>query len=319
MVRSNLMPSTQRSNHANSQNSDKHYPRITIAVPYYQNIHQLRLALISLINQTNINWVAVVLDDLGGEDAEELIRSFGDARIQYHRNDTNLGLAENWNKGLAFADTELVTLFHADDQLMPNYIESILALMDRHPDATAGHCSAFVINEAGEKYWSFKDEIKKLVRPRTIGDIITAGESGLNSIFCGSWIFCPTLCYRKSKIREYKFEKSWRFVVDIEFMSQILMNGGFLVGTPTTAYLYRRHESSQTAVLTKSLERFEEEFRFLDHLKPNLVDLNWKKSLRKSRNRILPRAHLICEAVKYLSQKDFSMIRETTLMALRGR
>ena len=313
------MHSSKPSSYVEAVQSKVASPKITIAIPYYKNLKQLKSALESLINQTCTDWIAVVLDDLGGEDAEVLVRSFADARIHYHRNETNLGLAENWNKGISLAETELVTLFHADDQLMPNYIEVMLQLMERYPEAAAGHCRAKVISESGEKYWSFQDEIKKLIRPWNRGDIVTAGESGLNSIFCGSWIFFPTLCYRKTKLSGYKFQRNWKFIVDIDFMSQILLDGGSFVGSSITAYEYRRHKNNQTAILTKSLLRFQEEFRFLDQLKPRLMSLNWKRSVRKSKIRMIPRLHLMYEATKYLLQKDFSMVRETSLMALRGR
>ena len=71
---------------------------ITYAIPYYSGIGYLRMALQSLIDQENPNWLAIVLDDRGGEDAEETVLSFKDDRISYVRNETNLGLAGNWNK-----------------------------------------------------------------------------------------------------------------------------------------------------------------------------------------------------------------------------
>ena len=135
--------------------------RITYAVPYYSGIGYLRMALQSLIDQENPDWLAVVLDDRGGEDAEETVRSFNDDRISYVRNETNLGLAGNWNKALATVTTEFVTLFHSDDELEGNYTDLMLGLMDRHQEAVVGHCRARVIGPNGKALWSLPDEVKK--------------------------------------------------------------------------------------------------------------------------------------------------------------
>ena len=51
----------------------------------------------------------------------ELVAGFGDPRIAYRANDATLGITANWNRCLDLADTELVTLLHADDQLGPEY------------------------------------------------------------------------------------------------------------------------------------------------------------------------------------------------------
>jgi glycosyltransferase involved in cell wall biosynthesis len=294
-------------------------PRITFAIPYFQNLNQLSFAIQSLVAQTCINWVAIVLDDRGGEDAEKLVMSFNDERIEYHRNETNLGLAENWNKGIALAQSEFVCIFHADDVLMPNYVETLLQLMDKHPNAVAGHCRAKIIGETGNSRWSLPDEFKKLIRPRTKAGLVTSGEVGLSSIIGGSWIFCPTLCYRKSELKAFKFQRQWKFVVDIDFICQILLDGGFLVGSKTNAYKYRRHNTSQTSVLTKSLERFVEESRFLDGLSQTLCELGWKKCLKRCRRRIRLRMHLLYRTLRYVLDWDLVMARIALDMVFRGR
>ena len=47
---------------------------------------------------------------------------FGDERISYHKNETNLGMVPNWNRQFELAETDLLTLLHQDDCLLPNYV-----------------------------------------------------------------------------------------------------------------------------------------------------------------------------------------------------
>ena len=292
---------------------------ITFVVPYYQNLNQLKLALESLIAQTCTDWVAIVVDDRGGEDAGELVASFRDQRFEYCRNESNLGLARNWNKGIALARSEYVCIFHADDLLMPNYVQVIEQLMDKYPEATAVHCRAEIIGESGNRQFSFPDEFKKLIRPRFKGDVKTFGESGLSSIIGGSWIFCPTLCYRKSKLNTFEFQSRWKFVVDIDFICQVLLDGGLLVGSRSIEYQYRRHSSSQTSILTNSLKRFEEEIRFLHELGQTLIQINWDKCLRKSRRMTVMRLHLVFQCVNFILKRNFAMAMTALQMAICGQ
>jgi len=293
--------------------------RITFVIPYYRNLQYLSIAINSILDQENCNWSAIVLDDCGGEDAEELVTSFEDERIAYIRNENNLGLAKNWNKGISLAKTELVTLLHSDDLLLSNYVDVMQNLMDEHPHAAVGHCRAMIVDSHGEKHWSFPDEFKKIIRPRDRNSVISIGDPGLASLLNGSWIFCPTLCYRKELIQDYEFDSKWRFVVDVEYMSQILFDGGSLVGSPVTAYKYRRHDENQTAVLTRSLHRFQEEIDFLKFVETKAAQIDWRQCSRKAKRKTVLRLHLAYKGLTFLLAGDFSTAQTALFASLRGR
>ena len=271
---------------------------ITYAVPYYSGLGYLRMALQSLIGQENKHWLAIVLDDRGGEDAEETVRSFNDDRISYVRNETNLGLSGNWNKALSLVTTELVTLFHSDDELESNYTDLILGLMTRYPEAVAGHCRARVIGPTGKALWSLPDEVKKIIRPKGIDDIVTQGEEGLLSLVKGAWIFCPTLCYRKSLLPSGGFSSTWKFVLDVDLTARILFDGGVVVGTPTVGYRYRRHLTNQTALLTESNIRFQEEIDHLNQVSLRSSEIGWKRVQRSANRKVIVRLHMLYQALR---------------------
>ncbi len=272
--------------------------RITYAVPYYSGPGYLRMALQSLVGQENKHWLAIVLDDRGGEDAEETVRSFNDDRISYVRNETNLGLSGNWNKALSLVTTELVTLFHSDDELESNYTDLILGLMARYPEAVAGHCRTRVIGPTGKALWSLPDEVKKIIRPKGIDDIVTEGEEGLLSLVKGAWIFCPTLCYRKNLLPSGGFSSTWKFVLDVDLTSRILFDGGVVVGTPIVGYRYRRHLTNQTALLTESNIRFQEEIDHLNQVSLRSPEIGWKRVQRSANRKVIVRLHMLYQALR---------------------
>jgi len=292
--------------------------RITFAIPYYRGLDYLQKALRSLQEQSSPNWVAIVVDDRGGEDAEETVLELADERITYIRNAENLGLAGNWNVALSHATTEFVTIFHSDDELEINYVELMLAVMERHPYAVAGHCRTRVIGPDGEPLWSLPDEVKKVIRPRTREDIVSAGEQGLLSITKGAWIFCPTLCYRRDLLPPDGFSSRWKFVLDVDLMARILFGGGSIVGTTEVGYRYRRHLTNQTALLTESTVRFQEEFDHLSGVAELARERGWKKVERSARRKTVVRLHLLYQALRATVEMKWDRIRPLISGAIRG-
>src|SRR5436305_10450701 len=99
--------------------------RLTIAIPFYKGHTCLRAAIASVQRQMSPTWQLVVCDDGPEMGTRELVASFGDSRMRYIRNERNLGMAGNWNRCLQVAETDLVNLLHADDELLPNYVEAM--------------------------------------------------------------------------------------------------------------------------------------------------------------------------------------------------
>ena len=199
---------------------------------------------------------------------------------------------------MSLVTTELVTIFHSDDELESNYTDLLLGLMARHPEAVAGHCRARVIGPSGKALWSLPDEVKKIIRPKGIDDIVTQGEEGLLSLVKGAWIFCPTLCYRKNLLPLGGFSSTWKFVLDVDLTSRVLFDGGVIVGTPTVGYRYRRHLTNQTALLTESNIRFQEEIDHLNQISLRSSEIGWKRVQRSADRKVIVRLHLLYQALR---------------------
>lgn len=278
-------------------------------MPFYSGLNHLESALRSLLDQTMTDWVAIVVDDAGPESAEELVSQFGDPRIRYLRNDTNLGLAGNWNKALSLADTELVTIFHCDDELEPHYAATMIALMDRHPTAFAGHCRVALIDGAGQPTRTLADTVKHWLTPRFSAEHITEGDRGLQSLMRANWIFCPTLCYRRAMLPSSPFDPQWRFILDLDLMRRLIVAGQSIVGSPSVAYRYRRHETNQTQILGTNFQRHDEELRFSSEVARQAAELGWTATTRTARRASVVRVHLLAVALSALLRRDVRRFR----------
>jgi GT2 family glycosyltransferase len=239
-------------------------PELTLAIPYYSGFTLLERALRSTTAQSAPVRVLIVDDSPHGLDVRELevIEALA-PRARVLRNEQNLGMARSWNRCLDEADTDLVTIFHADDELTPDYAAAMIALAARAPEATAVFCGARVIGEDGEHALSLPDLYKRVLIPRH-GELLTLrGDAALASLMRGNYIFCPSLCYRKSRLGTERFDPGYRFVMDMDLTVRLLLAGAILVGIPRRPlYRYRRHAANATQQLTLDLTRFREESAF---------------------------------------------------------
>ena len=226
-------------------------------------------------------------------DGLRTVARFPDPRICYVRNPAPLGLSGNWNRCLDAADTDLVTLLHADDELQPNYVALMTAVAAAHPAAAALFCQADVIGPDGRTMFSFADRIKAVFRPRGNGPIRVAGDIGLAALLRGNFVMCPTVCYRKSLLGPRRFDARWRQVADLDLYSRLLRDGLDMVGSREVGYAYRRHPGNATAEYTDNLVRFREESALYDELAADAAARGWADTARVARSKRILKLHLL--------------------------
>ena len=283
-------------------------PVITFAVPYYSNRDYLIEAIGSVQAQSRSDWLLLVVDDAGPEPIDDLIAELGDDRISSHRNESNLGLANNWNRCIGLATTPWVTLLHADDRLEPGYAAAVLAAAERDPTLAAIFTDVVVIGADGAPARSLPDAVKRFARrPNHDHDVV--GDEGLSAILANNYVFCPTLCYRTDLVLDHPFDVRWRMVMDLDHTAQILLQHRRLHGIRKPLYQYRRHHSNQTSSLTANAVRFEEEIALYRECAAAAADKGWNRAARTARRRTMVRSHLALQALADLGVGRFGAAR----------
>ncbi len=275
-------------------------PEITFAIPFYRGLSYLKVAVESVLAQQDANWRLLVCDDSGEESgAQEMLHDYRDARIRLHCNERNLGMVANWNRCLELCETDLVNLLHADDALRPRYTGVMSSLAQQYPEASAYYCETDIINARGMQQFSFADSIKMLFRPAKGRREVTVleGEAAVRDLMKGYFIMTPTLCYRKSRLAGRRFSDAWKQVQDLIFISELLMDGHQLVGSPEHVYAYRRHRGSATHVQSESRLRFDEEFCAFDLIAERSEARGWKEAAAVSRQKRIVKLHLLYRAL----------------------
>jgi len=122
---------------------NKDFPEtfLTIIIPVYDHpIKFIARAINSALNQDNpgIDYKILVIDDYAFPDkdngVENYLRNHPDDRILYYKNERNLGVFGNWNRGIELSNSKWVTLLHSDDFYKPNFLINMINIIKDNPN-----------------------------------------------------------------------------------------------------------------------------------------------------------------------------------------
>jgi hypothetical protein len=122
---------------------------VSICVPSYNAARFLPAAIDSVLAQDFADFELVVSDDASADDTAAVLSRYADPRLRVVRSEDRLGQAGNWNRCVELARAEYVVLLHADDELLPGYLERAVAVLDADEQVRLVHCSVEHIDEAG--------------------------------------------------------------------------------------------------------------------------------------------------------------------------
>ena len=169
---------------------------LDIALPFYGDVAFMKQTVQSILNQSNPNWKLIVVDDgYPDETIPSWFAGLGDDRVQYQRNQNNLGANGNFQKCLGLLSAEYCLVMGADDLLEPNFVERINELIATHPGVSMIHPGVKVIDEKNEFISTRSDQIKKSIRESQGSSTVLSGESLARSLMKGNWMYFPSLVW----------------------------------------------------------------------------------------------------------------------------
>jgi glycosyltransferase involved in cell wall biosynthesis len=243
----------------------------------------LRGALDSLLQQSDEEWTAVVIDDCSPEEgAADLIAELGDPRLRYVRNHVNLGLAANFDRCLTAPGAEIVAVLHADDLLEPGYVAAVRAAHEARPEAAVFAPLATIIDARGHPTSTVVDNHKHRMWP---GEqrVDLCGDRGLARLMSGFFLYFPAFSYQLALVPRPAFDARWTQVMDVDLVARLLLAGETIVADRTPLYRYRRHDAAMTAQNTKAFIRLREETEIAYEVMNAARSLGWTRTARAAR------------------------------------
>lgn len=123
--------------------------KVTIAIPTYNRADLLREALESALSQDYEPLRIVVFDNASRDATAAVVRSFTDPRVEYRRNECNIGHAGNVNRAIVENTSPYLTILFDDDLLLPGFVRESAAFLDTHPSVGISFTLARYIDAQG--------------------------------------------------------------------------------------------------------------------------------------------------------------------------
>jgi len=109
-------------------------PLVSVVIPTYNNAQYLRQALSSVLDQTYVNWEAIVIDNHSTDNTDEVMESFVGPQVSFLKIHNNGVIAASRNIGIRAARGEWVAFLDSDDWWTKDKLQVCLDCVDENVD-----------------------------------------------------------------------------------------------------------------------------------------------------------------------------------------
>ncbi|PMB18100.1 glycosyl transferase [Fischerella thermalis CCMEE 5198] len=173
-------------------------PSVAICIPTYNQAQYLLESVGTAVAQTYPNVEVWVADNASTDNTPEVMAQLCQQfpQIRYHRHSENLGMTPNCNWVLSQPKTDYVIRLDSDDAIAPRYVETLVALMQKYPEAGWGHVATQEIDERGQKL-----AIRRVARKHEFQSADEALQASVSGLRTASSIFI----FKAQALREVGF------------------------------------------------------------------------------------------------------------------
>lgn len=245
-------------------------PLLSIAIPTYRRFDLLAETMKSVFAiKFNFPIEILIVDNDPSDDARVLqeMSRFADQQFVYYKNNENVGMFGNWNRGISLARGKYVTILHDDDLLLPAFAAELNARLleqDAEPLSILAFQAAILDQRENRPSDTPADRVVG-EQPLSAPQVKGTGKIrhiGPNDLFFGN-PFCGTLgvvMRRDLALSIGGFDSSWFPIADYEFWCRwtALIGKMPVVSERVGLYRMRQNESmvpqTRGAFVTKSRE-----------------------------------------------------------------
>lgn len=215
-------------------------PKVSVCIPVFNPGPFLTEAIDSVLAQSFADFELLVVDDASTQPVEAVVSRYNDPRLRFEKNPHNLGLAGNWNRCLALAGGEYITIFHQDDLMRRDNLAAKVALLDSYPSVGLVHSNIETIDAAGTVtggHWAVQPSEAPVMPGRQCFEQLALR---------GNFISCPSVMVRSACYETLgRFDARLPFSCDMEMWMRIASryDVGYL---PAQLVASRVHPSQET-------------------------------------------------------------------------
>lgn len=207
-------------------------PVVSVIMAAYNHAGFISDAISSVLGQSWKDFELIVVDDGSTDATAEVVASFGD-RVRYTYQ-ANQGQGSARKTGIALSSGEYVSFLDDDDVWLPTYLETVMAILQPHPQIGALYAACQVIDDQGNR---LPQVMSRIVPPERMYDALVEG----------GWFPPLVVTVRKSVLDDVgPPDEALRGTDDWELWLRVAGKHVF-VGIPDVLALYRMHAGGLSA------------------------------------------------------------------------
>ncbi|MCL6087395.1 MAG: glycosyltransferase family 2 protein [Actinobacteria bacterium] len=295
--------------------------KVAVCILTYNRVNYLRKTVASVFNSNYDDYCLYVLNDNSTDNTYEYLKEIKkDFDFREIKHPNNIGMGANANWVLDNINSEFCLMLHDDDILEPDYMNKVLAIMEKEEDISIGGTAFNTINEDGNIIEQIK--YKNIYNPSILSfkDYYYHHIEGLAFPWSGTMI-------RMVKVGDNRFDfDSHPYCADTVFLNAIII-GNKIAYVPEILFNSRVHKNQVTQQMQrKNLYFIYNEWVFDYGLykkifKDNNFEKIFFKKLKIAFNRTLFNLLIISPDLKcyfkFLLSKDFNIFYQSFRNFLR--
>jgi glycosyltransferase involved in cell wall biosynthesis len=210
-------------------------PKVSVLMPAYNAERYLEYAVRSILQQKFRDFELIIVDDGSTDRTPNILSDFAkkDLRVRVTKNESNLGIVQALNKGLAMCRGEYVARMDADDIATHDRLLKQIGIIEKDPEISVLGASVCYIDAKGQ-------ELNVVRECRTDKSLLSANP-----------LLHPTVVIRKKVLDKIggRYEEKYRYAEDY-FLWLKLSKQGKLHAIPDIVLKYRiSNEATRIAKL----------------------------------------------------------------------
>ena len=122
---------------------------VSVIIPTYNRVDYLKIALKSVLEQTNKNIEVIVVDDGSTDKTSDVVMSFNDTRVKYFCQEHSGFPAVGRNLGMQKAIGKYIAFLDDDDMWFHKKLEKQVEYLHKHPEYFLVYSNGWIIDEEG--------------------------------------------------------------------------------------------------------------------------------------------------------------------------
>lgn len=236
-------------------------PTLTVFLLCHNRPEYAAAAISSILNQTNQSFRFIISDNSTNDQLHRLVITKFPS-LEVRQRIPSVPSLEHFNKCISEVDTDYFCLFHDDDLMEPQYVNSMLETIKLHPSAIAYSSNAEVVDENNvSKHAHFDSNITEVTieNPRAL-----AGR--YFSRFPNGFAPFPAYIYRSSVVTKIPIDpESGGKYSDLAWLLEISKQGPF-IWNAEKLIRYRIHSNNDGG-----FESIRDRLRLLRYFKKNIA------------------------------------------------